>query len=198
MQAIRFKALAVTVMCAMSFNALAELQTWHYSGVVDRQTEGFTAPTWLGKGQTVSIDYVIDMSDELFELSSTYNNAVKSITLNGRVDNGGGYVFSWENSLFGLNTVLDASQTGGINFVSFGLWQAPPAGPDLSTLLTKVSQATFGQDDFLRIDFGNDASVYLRTESFAAAVPEPSTLPMALIGTLLVGAYSAQRKRKAK
>lgn len=197
MQAIRFKALAMTALCAVSFNALAELQTWHYTGTVDRQTEGFTAPSWLGHNQTVSIDYVIDMSVPVG--GDAYSQAVKSISFNGQTYQTDGYVFSWENSLFGLNTSVEPAQADGINFVSFGTWQAPASGPDLATLLTSVSQTPFGPNDFLRLDFGNAASVYLRNQSFAAAVPEAGALPMALIGALtMVGVAAVRRQQKAK
>ena len=192
----KFLAIGVATagLCTLSLNAHAELQTWRFTGNVDRKTIDFVTPDWLSEGRTVVIDYEMDMGVPL-SYSDFYNGAIVSVSFNGSKFAGDGYVFALENALFGLNTSLDPAQTGGIDFLSFGVLNSPSAGPDLRAVLTSVSQIVSGID-YLRVDFGNDAGVYLLPQSFVALpVPEPDAVPLALVGVLLL-AYMGKRVRK--
>ena len=186
----------VATTSTLAIQAHAELQTWRLTATAYQQAAEDALPDYVSLGSTITVDYTIDMQAPSESIVSGLFPAVVNFSFNGEASDAEGYLSATGSGLNAINIWPAAMRADTLNFVSFNLF-IEQTSPDVASALNDFAAATAtpgeaGWTD-LRLDF-NNGSVWAKPVSFAA-VPEPGTYGLMLLGLVAVGAGVKRQRR---
>jgi PEP-CTERM motif len=193
---LRSGLVAACAILAMS-SAQAELQTWRLAGTADpdSSTPG-AGGIWAD--EPVFVDFVLETNTPYNALFGDFSDLVRSVSFNGgtAVAPISSYLLQLYGAAF-LNAQMPSSHPQGLAFVSFGHPDDMPQSSDVGTVLSLLSAQVRNRDEFT-LSFGSSSVLYVIPSSFTqvTSVPEPDSLPLALLGIGLVGALSGLNRRQ--
>lgn len=199
MRTLPLSRIAITtaaLLCAAT--AHAELQTWRLTGTVYKQSGNVTIG-WLGLGQDVQVDYLIQTdARRQWAGSDSYGDLVRNVSFNSStpVAASGSYLsFFGGGGLTAINTSLDPVLAQGLDFISYNHFRGLPTNTSLpDALLDMSTNVRFGD---VRFDLGNSASSWINVSSFkvvTSPVPELGVLGQSMAGLLAIAALGASGK----
>ncbi|MGE5453196.1 MAG: PEP-CTERM sorting domain-containing protein [Acidobacteriota bacterium] len=182
----------------MAGQAQAALQTWRLEATANDQATNldWIAPDFAAPGAKLVIDYEIE--ENTLKALGIFPGAVKSVTFNGEKSTASGYVLSSSLMLTSINIGSWAPRVNDeVSFLSLSTTNSTFTGNLHDTLLNVASNVSAG-NAVLRLSFG-DHTVFATPTSMTAvaAVPEPSTGALALLGLPALLAVVKRKKQKA-
>jgi len=187
----------VAAASTLAVQAHAELQTWRLTATAYKQAAEDALPDYVSLGSTITVDYTIDTQTPAdTTIPGFFSGAVVNFSFHGETSDAQGYLSATGSGLNAINIWPVSMRNDTLNFLSFNLF-TDKTSPDVASALNDFATATAnpGGADWtdLRLDF-NNGSVWAKPESFAA-VPEPGTYGLMLLGLAAV-AVSAKRQRR--
>lgn len=181
--------------------ALAATETWRLEAtIIDRPGYSSYFPPFAQPGQSIQIDYVMDLDVPLSSTSNVYDSSILSVTFNGETSTGNpsnGYILAWDG-LLALNAgYWSARQNDLVDFISLNNWSSSAdAKSGVRSALESMSRSIALGRSELRVDMGNKS--FYATPISLSPVPEPQALSLVLPGVLALGfSAAASRKRSA-
>jgi len=197
-------AATLLVMCGFATAAHANVAIWEFTGTVSSVTPGFTPPSFAALGQTVTVDYTIDLGTPLTTIipgdAYSFSNAVTSEVINNQATNSVVGI-DWNPNFLGDINMGFSGRSDGIEFVSFNDHDpALPYESDVASALAVIANAVAIPDSggmvSLRFDFSG-GSVTATPTSFEeiSAAPEPGSALILISGLPALALAVRTRKR---
>lgn len=187
----------VAAATTLAVQAHAELQTWRLTATAYQQAAEDALPDYVSVGSTITVDYTIDTQTPAdTTIPGFFSGAVLNFSFHGETSDAQGYLSATGSGLNAINIWPVATRSDALNFLSFNLF-ADKTSPDVASALSDFATATANPGDAgstdLRLDF-NNGSVWAKPVSFAA-VPEPGTYGLMLLGLAAVAACAKRQRR---
>lgn len=188
----------VAAATTLAVQAHAELQTWRLTATAYQQAAEDALPDYVSVGSTITVDYTIDTQTPAdTTIPGFFSGAVLNFSLHGETSDAQGYLSATGSGLNAINIWPVSTRSDALNFLSFNLF-ADKTSPDVASALSDFATATANPGDAgstdLRLDF-NNGSVWAKPVSFAA-VPEPGTYGLMLLGLAAVAACAKRQRRQ--
>jgi fructose-specific component phosphotransferase system IIB-like protein len=184
----------------MANPAIALTETWRLQAtVIDTPGRVGPFPDFLQPGDTIEVDYLMDLDARLNGGGGVYGDSILSVTFHGEtspIEELSGYLLAW-NRLVALHATFEqARQNDLINAIEFNnSISNADALSGVRSALVSMASGVANNRSTLSVSFGRN-TVYATPTSFAP-VPEPATATLLLTGALAIGvARSATRRRQ--
>lgn len=177
----------------------AATETWRLTATVTDWSHSH--PSFAQPGESIQVDYVMDLDAPLDTMSEVYRGSILSVTFNGETSLANpshGYILAWDG-LLALNAgYWSGRQNDGSDFVSLNAGSdSSDARDGVRSAMESMSRQIASGRGALRVDAG--AQSFYATPISLTPVPELGSLPQLLIGLLAVSAGAAlARKRQVK
>lgn len=189
MSFVRRSSVICLCLIALASPAIAATETWRLTATVMAGSDSLGhATSFAQPGDTIQLDYVINMDTPLSTGASLYRDSILSVTFNGETSVDAGDVLAWNGLLAFITTIGQPRQNDPIDYILLSHSSSnADAKAGVRSALESISRGiAHGHSGTLGMYFGS--RIVFATPTSLSPVPEPETISLLLTGLLTLGA----------